>query len=66
MKYTAKSFTVPASSAKAPAECAHTWVDEKRGRCVLCGEKVSAPKLATALDPSTNRRFVVGIGEVTP
>ena len=40
MKYTAKSFTVPASSAKAPALCTHGWVDEKRKRCVLCGERV--------------------------
>lgn len=37
MKYTAPSFTVPASG-KAPENCAHGWIDGKRGRCVLCGE----------------------------
>jgi hypothetical protein len=39
--YQQKKFTVPASSEKAPANCAHAWVDEKRKRCVLCGEKVA-------------------------
>lgn len=37
MKYTAPSFTVPASG-KSPENCAHGWVDA-RHRCVLCGER---------------------------
>lgn len=40
MKYTAPSFTVPASSEKSPENCQHGWLDAKRGRCVLCGEPV--------------------------
>jgi hypothetical protein len=39
MMYQEKSFTVPASAGK-PKDCQHGWVNEKRGACVLCGEKV--------------------------
>lgn len=38
MKYTAPSFTVPASG-KAPENCLHGWID-KRDRCVMCGTRV--------------------------
>lgn len=37
MKYTAASFTVPASG-KAPEDCKHGWV--AKNRCVLCGGSV--------------------------
>lgn len=40
MKYTAPSFSVNPSAAKAPADCKHGWVDQKRGRCILCGMAV--------------------------
>lgn len=37
MKYTQKSFTVPASSEKSPPDCRHGWLDA-HGKCVLCGD----------------------------
>ena len=40
--YQRKSFTVPASG-KRQGECLHQWID-KRGRCVLCGEKINKPE----------------------
>lgn len=43
MKYTAPSFTVPASG-KAPADCKHGWV--AKNRCVLCGEPMRATPYA--------------------
>jgi hypothetical protein len=35
VKYTAKSFTLPASGQRKDP-CVHSWLDAK-GRCVLCG-----------------------------
>lgn len=40
MKYTQPSFSVNPSEAKAPKDCKHGWVNQQRGTCVLCGDKV--------------------------
>ena len=40
MRYADKSFTVP--TWHPPKDCAHGWLD-KRGKCVMCGEKVGEP-----------------------
>jgi hypothetical protein len=40
MNYTKPSFSVNPSEAKAPKDCQHGWVNQQRGTCVLCGEKV--------------------------
>lgn len=53
MKYTQKSFTVPASG-KREGECRHEWLDSK-GNCVLCGHRdekqdVPLPPIHNAMD----------------
>jgi hypothetical protein len=37
-RFEQKSFTVPASSSKAPENCRHGWIDA-HGKCVLCGTR---------------------------
>jgi hypothetical protein len=42
MKYTAPSFSVPATG-KAPENCKHGWLDV-RGKCVMCGEQIDSAR----------------------
>lgn len=39
MKYLDRSFTLPAVGMP-PEKCEHGWVNEAKGVCVMCGEKV--------------------------
>ena len=44
MKYTRKSFTLPAVE-KPPEKCDHSWVNEAKGTCVMCGAAVPRPTI---------------------